>query len=34
LHLSALTIGEIQAGLGITREQNPEKVDEIEAWLE
>ncbi len=34
LHLSAVTIGEIQAGIEITREQNPEKADEIEAWLE
>ncbi|MGH7024300.1 MAG: type II toxin-antitoxin system VapC family toxin [Caulobacteraceae bacterium] len=34
LHLSAVTIGEIQAGIEITREQDLEKAAEIEAWLE
>ncbi len=34
LHLSAVTIGEIQAGIEITRDQNPEKAAEIEAWLD
>jgi toxin FitB len=34
LHLSAVTIGEIQAGIEITREQDPEKAAEIEAWLD
>ncbi len=34
LHLSAVTIGEIQAGIEITREQDAAKADEIEAWLE
>lgn len=34
LHLSAVTIGEIQAGIELTREQNPAKASEIEAWLE
>jgi hypothetical protein len=34
LHLSAVTIGEIQAGIEITREQDPDKAAEIEAWLE
>jgi hypothetical protein len=34
LHLSAVTIGEIQAGVEITREQDPAKAAEIEAWLE
>lgn len=34
LHLSAVTIGEIQAGIELTREQNPQKANEIEAWLE
>jgi predicted nucleic acid-binding protein len=33
LHLSAVTIGEIQAGLEITRQQDVEKAHEIEAWL-
>jgi predicted nucleic acid-binding protein len=34
LHLSAVTIGEIQAGIEITREQDQAKATEIEAWLE
>jgi toxin FitB len=34
LHLSAVTIGEIQAGIEITREQDAVKASEIEAWLE
>ena len=34
LHLSAVTIGEIQAGIEITREQDEAKALEIEAWLE
>jgi len=34
LHLSAVTIGEIQAGIEITREQDQAKAAEIEAWLE
>ena len=34
LYLSAVTIGEIQAGIELTREQDPEKANEIEAWLE
>ena len=33
LHLCAVTIGEIQAGIEITREQNADKANEIEAWL-
>ncbi len=33
LHLSAVTLGEIQAGIEITREQDPAKASEIEAWL-
>lgn len=33
LYLSAVTIGEIQAGVEITREQDAEKADEIETWL-
>ena len=33
LFLSAVTIGEIQAGIEITREHNGAKADEIEAWL-
>ncbi|MDO9206870.1 MAG: type II toxin-antitoxin system VapC family toxin [Sulfuricurvum sp.] len=34
LYLSAVTIGEIQAGIELTREQDPGKAEEIEAWLE
>lgn len=34
LYLSAVTLGEIQAGIELTREQAPEKAQEIEAWLE
>ena len=34
LHLSAVTVGEIQAGIEITREQDAAKAAELEAWLE
>ena len=34
LHLSAVTLGEIQAGIELTREQDVAKAVEIEAWLE
>ena len=34
LHLSAVTIGEILAGIEIAREQDQDKAVEIEAWLE
>ena len=34
LHLSAVTIGEIQAGIELTRQQDAAKAQEIEAWLE
>lgn len=34
LYLSAVTLGEIQAGIELTREQDPRKADQIEAWLE
>jgi toxin FitB len=34
LHLSAVTIGEIQAGIEITRQQDAAKAAAIEAWLE
>jgi len=33
LHLSAMTIGEIQVGIELTREQDEGKALEIEAWL-
>lgn len=34
LYLSAVTVGEIQAGIELTREQDAAKAAEIEAWLE
>ena len=34
LHLSAVTVGEIQSGIEITRERDQDKAAEIEAWLE
>lgn len=33
LYFSAVTIGEIQAGVEITREQDSQKAQDIEAWL-
>lgn len=33
LFLSAVTVGEIQAGVEITREQDATKAEELEAWL-
>lgn len=32
LHLSAVTLGEIQAGIEITREQDSQKAEQIEHW--
>ncbi|MDP2825669.1 MAG: type II toxin-antitoxin system VapC family toxin [Sulfuritalea sp.] len=34
LHISAVTLGEIQAGIEITREQDTAKAAEIEAWAD
>jgi len=34
LHLSAVTLGELQAGVEITREQDLEKASEIELWID
>ena len=34
LFVSAVTIGEIQAGIEITREQDEDKAEELEAWLD
>jgi hypothetical protein len=34
LHLSAVTLGELQAGVEITREQDPAKAAEIESWID
>ena len=33
IFLSAVTIGEIQAGIEITRGQDPAKAEELESWL-
>jgi len=34
LHLCAVTIGEIQSGIELTREQDASKAGELEAWLD
>ncbi len=34
LHVSTVTVGEIQAGIEITREQDAVKADELSAWLD
>lgn len=34
LFLSAITIGELQAGIEQTRRQHPAKAEELEAWLD
>ena len=34
LYLSAVTIGEVQAGIELTREQDPAKAAELEEWVE
>ena len=34
LYLSAVTLGEVQAGIEITREQDPGRAAELEAWLD
>lgn len=34
LNISAVTLGEIQAGIELTREQDAAKAAEIESWLE
>jgi predicted nucleic acid-binding protein len=34
LHLSAVTLAEIQAGIELTREQDPAKAAEIESWAD
>lgn len=34
LHLSAVTLGELQAGVEITREQDSAKAEEIESWID
>jgi hypothetical protein len=34
LHISAVTIGELQAGVEITREQDAAKAEEISRWID
>lgn len=34
LFIAAVTLGELQAGVELTREQDPAKAAEIEAWIE
>jgi predicted nucleic acid-binding protein len=34
IYLSAVTLGEIQAGIERTRDRDPEKATEIEAWVD
>ena len=34
LHLSAVTLGELQAGIEITRVQDPAKATELQRWLD
>ncbi|HYS47386.1 MAG TPA: type II toxin-antitoxin system VapC family toxin [Xanthobacteraceae bacterium] len=34
LHVSAVSLGELQAGVEITRDQDPDKASEIEAWID
>ena len=34
IHVSAVSIGELQSGVEITRDQDPVKAAEIEAWLD
>jgi toxin FitB len=34
LHLSAVTLGEIQAGIELTRAQDPDKAQALEAWAD
>jgi len=33
VHIAAVTIGEVQAGIEITRERDTSKADELESWL-
>ena len=34
LYVCALTVGEIQAGIELTRRQDPSKAEELDAWLD
>jgi predicted nucleic acid-binding protein len=34
MHIAALTLGELQAGVEVTRARDPDKADEIEFWID
>ncbi|MGH6917267.1 MAG: type II toxin-antitoxin system VapC family toxin [Geminicoccaceae bacterium] len=34
MHVSVVTLGELQAGVEVTRERDPEKAAEIETWVD
>ena len=34
LHISAVSVGEIQSGIELTRQRDPAKSESLEAWLE
>jgi toxin FitB len=34
LHIAAVTIGELQAGVEVTREQDSDKATQIESWID
>jgi len=34
LHLATVTLGEIQAGIELTRDQDPDKARDLETWLD
>lgn len=34
MHVSAVTLGELQAGVEVTRERDPDKAAEIETWID
>lgn len=34
LHIAAVTIGELQAGVEVTRDQDPDKATQIESWID
>ena len=34
LYISAVTVGEIQAGIEVTRQQDAPRADQLEAWLD
>ena len=34
LYIAAVTMGEIQRGIQMTRDQNPDRADQIESWAD